>query len=72
MEDEKTVSYNQINTDFFSQLDFVGITGTLGLIAIGFPASAQAFSIRSSSKSINCFSSSSTFTSIYKFSKCSK
>ena len=35
MEDEKTVSYNQVNTDVLSQLDFVG-AGTLGLIAAGF------------------------------------
>jgi hypothetical protein len=38
MEDEKTVSYNQINTDFFSQLDFVGITAA-GLMQLGIPAS---------------------------------
>ena len=30
IEDEKTVSYNQVNTDVFSNLDFVG-AGTLGL-----------------------------------------
>ncbi len=41
IEDEKTVSYNQINTAVFSNLDFVGI-GTLGLIAAGFPAAQAA------------------------------
>ena len=41
IEDEKTVSYNQINTGVFSNLDFVGI-GTLGLIAAGFPAAQAA------------------------------
>ena len=40
MEDEKTVSYSQINTDVLSNLDFIG-AGTLGLIAAGFPP-AQA------------------------------
>ena len=35
LEDEKTVSYNQVNTDFFSQLDFVGIV-TAQLIGAGF------------------------------------
>ena len=38
LEDEKTVSYNQINTDFFSQLDFVGIV-TAQLMGLGLPAS---------------------------------
>ena len=38
MEDEKTDSYNQINTDFFSQLDFVGIV-TAQLMGLGLPAS---------------------------------
>jgi len=41
IEDKKTVSYNQINTGIFSNLDFVGI-GTLGLIAAGFPAAQAA------------------------------
>ncbi len=42
LEDEKTVSYNQVNTDFFSQLDFVGIV-TAQLIGQGLPAAtAQA------------------------------
>ena len=42
LEDEKTVSYNQLNTDFFSQLDFVGIVAAQ-LIGVGFPAAiAQA------------------------------
>jgi outer membrane receptor protein involved in Fe transport len=42
LEDEKTVSYNQVNTDFFSQLDFVGIV-TAQLMGLGFPAAtAQA------------------------------
>ncbi len=42
LEDKKTVSYNQVNTDFFSQLDFVGIV-TAQLIGAGFPAAlAQA------------------------------
>ena len=41
IEDEKTVSYNQINTDVFSNLDFVG-AGTLGLIAAGIPPSQAA------------------------------
>ena len=42
LEDEKTVSYNQINTDFFSQLDFVGIV-TAQLMGLGLPAAiAQA------------------------------
>jgi outer membrane receptor protein involved in Fe transport len=45
MEDEKTVSYNQINTDFFSQLDFVGITAAQ-LIGAGLPA-AQALALAS-------------------------
>ena len=45
MEDEKTVSYNQINTDFFSQLDFVAITAA-GLMQLGIPAS-QAFLLAS-------------------------
>ena len=36
MEDKKTVSYNQINTDVLSNIDFVG-AGYLGLIAAGFP-----------------------------------
>ena len=40
MEDEKSVSYNQINTAVFSNLDFVG-AGAMGLIAAGIPA-AQA------------------------------
>ena len=40
MEDEKSVSYNQINTAVLSQLDFVG-AGALGLINAGFPP-AQA------------------------------
>ena len=38
LEDKKTVSYNQINTDFFSQLDFVGIV-TAQLMGLGLPAS---------------------------------
>ena len=38
LEDEKTVSYNQINTDFFSQLDFLGIV-TAQLMGLGLPAS---------------------------------
>jgi outer membrane receptor protein involved in Fe transport len=41
MEDEKTVSYSQINTDVLSNLDFVG-AGTLGLIAAGFPPAQAA------------------------------
>ena len=41
IEDEKSVSYNQINTDVFSNLDFVG-AGTLGLIAAGIPPSQAA------------------------------
>ncbi|MBR51941.1 MAG: TonB-dependent receptor [Gammaproteobacteria bacterium] len=41
MEDEKTVSYSQINTDVLSQLDFVG-AGALGLIAAGFPPQQAA------------------------------
>ena len=40
IEDKKTVSINQANTDVFSNLDFVGL-GTLGLIAAGYsPAQA--------------------------------
>ena len=40
IEDEKTVSVNQTNTDIFSNLDFVG-AGTLSLIGAGFsPAQA--------------------------------
>ena len=38
MEDEKSVSYNQINTAVFSNLDFVG-AGAMGLIAAGIPPS---------------------------------
>ncbi len=42
LEDEKTVSYSQLNTDFFSQLDFVGIVAA-SLIGQGLPAAvAQA------------------------------
>lgn len=41
MVDDKTVSYNQINTDVLSNLDFVG-AGTLGLIAAGFPPAQAA------------------------------
>tara|TARA_B100001063_G_scaffold7761_1_gene5971 strand:+ start:30 stop:2453 length:2424 start_codon:yes stop_codon:yes gene_type:complete len=41
MVDDKTVSYSQINTDIFSNIDFVG-AGTLGLIAAGFPAAQAA------------------------------
>ena len=41
MVDDKTVSYSQINTDVFSNIDFVG-AGTLGLIAAGFPAAQAA------------------------------
>jgi len=41
MEDEKEVSYNQINNAVFSNLDFVG-AGTLGLIAAGFPPAQAA------------------------------
>ena len=41
MEDEKTVSYSQTNTDVLSNLDFVG-AGTLGLIAAGFPPAQAA------------------------------
>ena len=41
MEDEKTVSYNQINTDFFSQLDFVAISTGL-LMMQGLPAAQAA------------------------------
>ena len=41
IEDEKTVSYNQVNTDVFSNIDFVG-AGTLGLIAAGFPPAQAA------------------------------
>ncbi len=41
MEDEKTVTYSQINTDVLSNLDFVG-AGTLGLIAAGFPPAQAA------------------------------
>ena len=41
IEDEKEVSYNQINTAVFSNLDFVG-AGTLGLIAAGFPPAQAA------------------------------
>ena len=41
MEDEKEVSYNQINTAVFSNLDFVG-AGTLGLINAGFPPAQAA------------------------------
>ena len=41
IEDEKTVSINQVNTDVFSNLDFVGL-GTLGLIAAGFPPAQAA------------------------------
>ena len=41
IEDEKTVSINQVNTDIFSNLDFVG-AGTLGLIAAGIPPSQAA------------------------------
>ena len=41
IEDEKTVSYNQVNTDVFSNIDFVG-AGTLALIGAGFPPSQAA------------------------------
>ena len=41
IEDEKTVSVNQVNTDIFSNLDFVG-AGTLGLIAAGIPPAQAA------------------------------
>ena len=41
IEDEKEVSYNQINTAVFSNLDFVG-AGTMGLIAAGFPPAQAA------------------------------
>ena len=41
MEDKKEVSYNQINTAVFSNLDFVG-AGTLGLINAGFPPAQAA------------------------------
>ena len=41
IEDEKEVSYNQINTAVFSNLDFVG-AGTLGLIGAGFPPAQAA------------------------------
>ena len=41
IEDEKTVSVNQVNTDVFSNLDFVG-AGTLGLIAAGIPPAQAA------------------------------
>ena len=41
IEDEKTVTINQVNTDVFSNLDFVG-AGTLGLIAAGIPPAQAA------------------------------
>ena len=41
MEDKKEVSYNQINTAVFSNLDFVG-AGTIGLINAGFPPAQAA------------------------------
>ncbi len=41
IEDEKSVSYNQVNTDVFSNIDFVG-AGTLALIGAGFPPSQAA------------------------------
>ena len=41
IEDKKTVSVNQVNTDIFSNLDFVG-AGTLGLIAAGIPPAQAA------------------------------
>tara|TARA_B100001250_G_scaffold345843_1_gene315430 strand:- start:75 stop:2372 length:2298 start_codon:yes stop_codon:yes gene_type:complete len=41
IEDEKTVSVNQVNTDVFSNLDFVG-AGMLGLIAAGIPPAQAA------------------------------
>ena len=41
IEDEKSVSVNQTNTDIFSNLDFVG-AGTLGLIGAGFPPAQAA------------------------------
>ncbi|MFL2722301.1 MAG: TonB-dependent receptor [Gammaproteobacteria bacterium] len=41
MEDEKAVSYSQINTDVLSNLDFIG-AGTIGLINAGFPPSQAA------------------------------
>ena len=45
MEDEKSVSYNQVNTDFFSQLDFIGISAA-GMIAQGVPAATAAILAR--------------------------
>tara|TARA_B100001175_G_scaffold317153_1_gene333082 strand:- start:2667 stop:5093 length:2427 start_codon:yes stop_codon:yes gene_type:complete len=41
IEDEKSVSYSQVNTDVFSNLDFVG-AGTLGLIGAGIPPAQAA------------------------------
>jgi hypothetical protein len=41
IEDDKVVSYNQINTAVFSNLDFVG-AGTMALIGAGFPADQAA------------------------------
>ena len=41
IEDEKTVSYNQVNTDVFSNIDFVG-AGTLALIGAGVPPAQAA------------------------------
>jgi len=55
LEDEKTVSYNQVNTDFFSQLDFVGIV-TAQLMGLGFPAAtAQALASDPASNQLLAF-----------------
>jgi outer membrane receptor protein involved in Fe transport len=55
LEDEKTVSYNQVNTDFFSQLDFVGIV-TAQLVGLGVPlATAQALASDPASNSLLAF-----------------
>ena len=55
LEDEKTVSYNQVNTDFFSQLDFVGIV-TAQLVGLGVPvATAQALASDPASNELLAF-----------------
>jgi len=41
IEDEKSVSINQVNTDIFSNLDFVG-AGTMALIGAGIPPAQAA------------------------------